>query len=79
MIAGPSKGPDRNRSKSKPGTTHCSVFVAVAVIPAKAGIQFFFWIPGRVSLARNDDSTFPQLSNSGSPPAEPGVYLMLIS
>jgi drug/metabolite transporter (DMT)-like permease len=35
----------------------------------------FFWIPGRVSLARNDDPTFPELSNSGSPPAEPGVYL----
>ena len=34
-----------------------------------------FWIPGRVSLARNDDSTFPELSNAGSPPAEPGVYL----
>jgi len=35
----------------------------------------FFWIPGRVSLARNDNSMFPELSNSGSPPAEPGVYL----
>jgi hypothetical protein len=32
-------------------------FVAVAVIPAKAGIQCFFWIPGRVSLAWNDDPT----------------------
>ena len=38
----------------------------------------FFWIPGRVSLARNDDSTFPGLSNSGSPPAKPGVYLSAI-
>jgi len=48
----------------------------VVVIPAKAGIQFSLdWIPGRVSLARNDDSTFPELLNSGSPPAEPGVYL----
>jgi hypothetical protein len=26
------------------------------VIPAKAGIQWLFWIPGRVPLARNDDS-----------------------
>jgi hypothetical protein len=32
------------------------VGVFVAVIPAKAGIQVF-WIPGRVSLARNDDPT----------------------
>ena len=35
----------------------------------------FLWIPGHVSFARNDDSMFPELSNSGSPPAEPGVYL----
>ena len=35
----------------------------------------FLWIPGRVSLARDEDSMFPELSNSGSPPAEPGVYL----
>ncbi len=33
------------------------------------------WIPGRVSLARNDDSTFPELSNSGSLQAEREVYL----
>jgi hypothetical protein len=31
--------------------------VVVTVIPAEAGIQYFFWIPGRVSLARNDDPT----------------------
>ena len=48
--------------------------VAVAVIPAKAGIQFFsgfrvgFHLPGMTIL-------LPELSNSGSPPAEPGVYL----
>src|SRR4030043_701178 len=35
----------------------------------------FLWIPGHVSFAQNDDSMFPELSNSGSPPAEPGVYL----
>ena len=49
----------------------------VAVIPAKAGIQCFFWIPGRVSLARNDDPT-PGTVNpvlDTGPPAEPGVYL----
>jgi hypothetical protein len=33
------------------------------------------WIPGLVPLARNDDSTSPELSNSGNPPAEPGVHL----
>jgi hypothetical protein len=35
----------------------------------------FLWIPGRVSLARNDDSTFPKMLNTASPPAKPGVYL----
>ena len=38
----------------------------------------FFWIPGRVSLARNDNPTFPKMSNARSPPAEPGVYLTAI-
>ena len=33
-----------------------------------------FWIPGCVSLARNN-STIPELSDFWSPPAEPGVYL----
>ena len=32
----------------------------------------FFGIPGRVSLARNDNPTFPKLSNPGSPLAKPG-------
>jgi hypothetical protein len=32
----------------------------IVFIPAKARIQFF-WIPGRVSLARNDDYTFLEL------------------
>jgi len=35
------------------------------------------WIPGRVSLARNDDPT-PENVNpvlDTGPPAEPGVYL----
>jgi len=39
-IAGPSKGPDRNRSKSKPRIIHCTK-VLIGVIPAEAGIQFF--------------------------------------
>jgi hypothetical protein len=33
------------------------LFFPVAVIPAKAGIQSFFWIPGRGSVARSDDPT----------------------
>ena len=33
-----------------------------------------FCIPSRVWLARNTDFVFPELSNSGSRPAEPGVY-----
>ncbi len=32
------------------------ISISVAVIPAKAGIQRL-WIPGRVSLARNDNPT----------------------
>jgi len=33
-----------------------------------------FWIPGRVSLARNDDPT-PENVKLCESPAEPGVYL----
>ena len=39
----------------------------------------FFWIPGRVSLARNDNPTFPRVSNSGSPTTKPRVYLRAIA
>jgi hypothetical protein len=49
----------------------------VAVIPAKAGIQCLsgfrvaFHLPGMTIL-------LPKMSNSGSPPAKPGVYLTAI-
>jgi hypothetical protein len=38
-------------------TSILEVLVAIysTVIPAQAGIHAFFWIPGRASLARNDD------------------------
>ena len=44
----------QNQNRTVIAQSMVSVFVAV--IPAKAGIQYF-WIPGRVSLARNDDPT----------------------
>jgi len=55
-IAGPSKGPDRNRSKSKPRTIHCSVFRKSSCcrhscqsrnlgFPEKTGIQSLKWFP----------------------------------
>jgi len=45
---------DQNRKRTVIAQSMANVFVAV--ILAKAGIQAF-WIPGRVSLARNDDPT----------------------
>jgi hypothetical protein len=64
----------------EPFIVHSIARVFILVIPAKAGIRSFrmvpglrrddVWIPGRVSLARNDDSTFPELSDSGFREAE---------
>ena len=60
--------------------------VFILVIPAPYQVRgklqqesSFFWIPGRVSLARNDNPTFPKMSNARSPPAEPGVYLTAVT
>ena len=58
-CAGPSKGPDRTRGPNTPNV--CTPFrLAVVFESTTRHIQ---------------KNTLPELSNSGSPPAEPGVYL----
>ncbi len=74
----PSKGPDRNRSKSKPNS-HCSVsgkcfccrHSCESRNPAASGFRVAFHLPGMTIL-------LPQMSNFASPPAKPGVYLSAI-
>ena len=62
-CAGPSKGPDRTRGPNTPNV--CTPFrLAVVFESTTRHIQ---------------KNTLPELSNSGSPPAEPGVYLREIS
>ncbi|MBU1404307.1 MAG: hypothetical protein KKA71_02575, partial [Proteobacteria bacterium] len=62
-VAGPSKGPATGSKQS---------LVFSAVIPAKAGIQTFSWIPAFAGMTCVTE-TMSELSNFASPPAEPGV------
>ena len=49
--------------------------VPTMVLPAKAGIQGSLDSGSRFTLPGMTTRSFPELSNFGSPPAEPGVYL----
>jgi hypothetical protein len=70
-VAGPSKGPDRNRW----GTS----LILCPSFRRRPESSAFFWFPAFAGMTNATQKTFLELSNFMSPPAKPGVYLKEIS